>query len=60
MNLESEKSIGQLQRQLKQLAQLQYRNVMAPATGIVFEPKASTDGVLGAGDTILTIIPQKV
>ena len=31
---------------------------MAPATGIVFEPKASTDGVLGAGDTILTIIPQ--
>ena len=60
VKLESEKSIGQLQRQLKQAElQLQYRNVMAPATGIVFEPKASTDGVLGAGDTILTIIPQE-
>ena len=40
VKLDSEKSIGQLQRQLKQAElQLQYRNVMAPATGIVFEPR---------------------
>ena len=58
--LDAEKSIGQLQRQLKQAElQIQYQNVMAPSTGIVFEPKASKDGVLGAGDTILTIIPQE-
>ena len=38
---------------------LQYKNVLAPTTGVVFEPKASVDGVLGAGDTIVTIIPQE-
>ena len=58
--LNSEKSIGQLQSQLKQAELLlQYKNVMAPTTGVVFEPKASVDGVLGAGDTIVTIILRR-
>ena len=58
--LDAEKSIGRLTSQLKESElQLQYQNVTAPTTGIVFEPKAAADGVLGAGDTILTIIPQE-
>ena len=57
--LESEKSIGQLTNQLKRAdLQLQYQNVIAPVSGIIFESKASAAGVIGAGDTILTIIPQ--
>ena len=56
--LESEKSIGQLTNQLKRAdLQLQYQNVIAPVSGIIFESKASAAGA-GAGDTILTIIPQ--
>ena len=58
--LEAEKSIGQLQNQLKQAElRLQYQNVVAPISGIVFDPQARVDGVIGGGDTILTIIPQK-
>ena len=58
--LEAEKSIGRLTNQLKQAElQLQYQNVLAPTSGIVFEPKARVDGVIGGGDTILTIIPQQ-
>ena len=58
--LESEKSIGRLVNQLQQAElQLQYQNVIAPISGIVFEPKAQVSGVIGAGDTILTIIPQE-
>ena len=58
--LEAEKSIGQLSNNLKQAElQLQYRNVVAPASGVIFEPKARLDGVIRAGDTILTIIPQQ-
>lgn len=57
--LEAQKSLGQLNNKLKQAELLlQYQNVVAPASGIVFELKARVDGVLNAGDTILTIIPQ--
>ncbi len=58
--LESEKKIGQLNNQLKQAElQLQYQNVIAPASGIIFNPKARVSGVISAGDPILTIIPQE-
>ena len=58
--LESEKSIGQLSNQLKQAElQLQYQNVLAPSSGLVFQPKARVAGVIQAGDTILTIVPQQ-
>ena len=57
--LASQKSIGQMQNELKQSElQLQYQNVTSPVTGIIFDPKAQTDGVLQSGETILTLIPQ--
>ena len=38
--LESEKTIGRLKNQLNQAElKLQYQNVVAPVTGIIFEPK---------------------
>ena len=58
--LESAKSIGQLTAKLNEAElQLRYRNVIAPASGIVFEPKAGVDGVIGGGEVLLTIIPQE-
>ncbi len=58
-NLESEKIIKQLNNSLQEAElQLQYQKVKAPTNGIIFEQKASKDGVLRAGDTVLTIIPQ--
>ena len=60
ITLEAEKSIGQMRNKLRSAElQLQYQNVMAPASGIVFEPKVRVDGVLQAGETILTIVPQQ-
>ena len=58
--LEADKSIGQMRNKLRSAElQLQYQNVMAPASGIVFDPKVRVDGVLQAGETILTIVPQQ-
>ena len=58
--LEAEKSIRQLSNQLKRAElQLLYQNVVAPVAGVIFEPKATVSGVIGAGETIMTIIPQE-
>lgn len=38
---------------------MQYQNVLAPVTGVVFDPKARVEGVLGAGERILSIVPQQ-
>lgn len=60
ITLEADKSIGQMRNKLRSAElQLQYQNVTAPASGIVFEPKVRVDGVLQAGETILTIVPQQ-
>lgn len=60
VKLEAEKSIGQLNNRLKSAElQLLYKNVLAPASGIIFEPKATVSGVIASGDTIVTIIPQE-
>ena len=57
--LESEKSIGQMSKQLKDAELLlQYQTVLAPVSGIVFDPQVSADGVIQAGETILSIVPQ--
>ena len=57
--LDSEKKLGQLKNQLlKARLQLQYQNVVAPASGIIFNLKSQESGVLQAGETILSIIPQ--
>lgn len=59
-SLESQKSIGQMRNRLRQAElQLQYQTVVAPVAGLVFEPKARVDGVLQAGETILTLVPQQ-
>ncbi len=58
--IQAEKSIGQMQNQLTRAnLTLQYQNVVAPVTGVVFDPKASEDGVLQSGETILTLVPQE-
>lgn len=60
ISLEADKSIGQMRNKLRSAElQLQYQNVMAPASGIVFDPKVRVDGVLQAGETILSIVPQQ-
>jgi len=59
-SLETQKSIGQMRNRLRQAElQLQYQTVVAPVSGVVFEPKARIDGVLQAGETILTLVPQQ-
>ena len=60
VKLEAEKSIGQLNNRLKSAElQLLYKNVVAPASGIIFEPKATVSGVIASGDTIVTLFRKK-
>ena len=66
LNLESERislasrqAIDQMKTSLKRAdLQLQYQNVVAPVEGVVFDPKASVEGVLASGERILSIVPQ--
>lgn len=60
VQLQSRKSIDQMRNSLREAElQLQYQNVLAPVTGVVFDPKARVEGVLGAGERILSIVPQQ-
>ena len=60
IRLQSSKSINQMRNQLQQAeVQLQYQNVVAPVAGVVFDPQARAEGVLGAGERILSIVPQQ-
>jgi len=57
--LETRKNIDQMRNRLKQAElQLQYQNVLAPVTGVVFDPQARKEGVLQAGERILSLVPQ--
>ena len=57
--LASQKSINDLKSKLKRAElQLLYQNVIAPTSGVVFRPKAVEQGVLEAGETIVSIVPQ--
>jgi len=57
--IESEKKIRELRTKIEQLqVQLSYQNVLAPTSGVAFEVKARPSGVIGAGETMLTIIPS--
>ena len=38
--------------------QLQYQTIYSPVDGIIFDPKARIQGVLSAGERILSIVPQ--
>lgn len=60
ITLESQKSIDQMQGSLNSAElQLQYQNVRAPVSGVVFDPKVRSQGVLQPGERILSIVPQK-
>ncbi len=60
INIDSQKSIDQMQNSLKTAElQLQYQNVKAPATGVVFDPQVRVESVLQPGERILSIVPQK-
>ena len=60
IRLQSRKSINQMRNQLQKAeVQLQYQNVIAPVAGVVFDPQARVDGVLGVGERILSIVPQQ-
>lgn len=60
LKLEIDKSIDQMTTSLKKAElQLQYQNVMAPISGVVFDPQASLDGVMSPGERILSVVPQQ-
>jgi hemolysin D len=60
LRLQSSKSIDQMRNQLKEAeVQLEYQNVLAPSSGVVFDPKVRVDGVLQPGERILSIVPQQ-
>lgn len=57
--LQSTKTLDQMQNQLKSSEiQLQYQNVKSPVAGIIFDPQASVESVLTAGQRIVSIVPQ--
>ena len=60
VQLQSRKSIDQMRNRLREAElQLQYQNVLAPVSGVVFDPQATVEGVLGPGERILSIVPQQ-
>lgn len=57
--LSTMKSIDEMKNKLKSAElQLQYQTVLAPVNGIVFDPQAGVEGVLQAGERILSLVPQ--
>lgn len=54
-----DKSISEMKSKLRQAElQLQYQNVVAPTSGVIFQPKAFKLGVLEPGEKIVSIVPQ--
>lgn len=59
ISLDARKSIDQMNNALKEAElQLQYQNVTASVSGIVFDQQATPQGVLSSGERILSIVPQ--
>ena len=59
ISLNSKRSINDLELRLDKVNLLiENQNVASPISGIVFRPNVGTDGVIGAGEEILSIIPQ--
>ena len=55
----SEKSMSEMKSKLQQAELLlRYQNVVAPTSGVIFRPQAVKLGVLQAGETIVSIVPQ--
>lgn len=59
IQLQSRKSVDEMNNRLKQAQlKLQYQNILAPVSGIIFDPQAAKGGVFGSGERILSIVPQ--
>ena len=59
IKVNSNKNVSEMRNRLLQAElKLQYQNVVAPSAGIVFDPKVRPSGVLSAGETLLTLVPQ--
>ena len=57
--INSTKRIERLRNELNQASvKLQYQNVIATSSGIIFEPNIAKSSVIGSGETIVTIVPQ--
>ena len=55
----ADKSISEMKSRLKQAElQLAYQNVVAPISGVIFQPMAVKLGVLQPGEKIVSIVPQ--
>lgn len=60
IKLEYAKSVDQMNNEIKSVElQLQYQNVLAPVSGIVFDPQARVQSVIQPAQRILSIVPQK-
>lgn len=60
IELDTKKNISDMRnRLLAARLQLQYQNVLAPVDGVVFDPKVIPQGVIPAGERIVTIVPQR-
>ena len=58
--LSSQQSIDRLKAELKKAElRLQYQNILSPASGIIFNPQVSPEGVIASGERIVSIVPQK-
>ena len=58
--LSSQQSIDRLNAELKKAElRLQYQNILSPASGIIFNPQVSPEGVIASGERIVSIVPQK-
>lgn len=57
--INSNKRMEKLNNELNQASvKLQYQNVRATVSGVIFEPKVGNSSVIGAGEKIVTIVPQ--
>ena len=55
----ADKSINEIKSRLNQAElQLAYQNVVAPISGVIFQPMAVKLGVLQPGEKIVSIVPQ--
>ena len=60
ITVNANKAISEYKSLLKKAElQVQYQIVNSPIDGIVFDMKAAENGVINAGKTLLTVIPQK-
>ena len=60
IRLSSRKNIDEMSNKLRKVnLQLLYKNVLAPISGVVFDPQAFPEGVIAAGEPILSIVSKR-